>query len=312
MLNRRFVIAASLATVAMPVRAQATKVNVITSFSILRDIVDAIGGERVLARSLVRQGDDAHVYRPAPGDIKLVANCDLIVSNGLKFDSWLTRLVQSSATKAPVVEAARGVTVRTDKSNDTHGHSHGKPDKHGHDHGGLDPHAWQAVGNVKIYAANIRDGLITADPGSKALYEANATRYFSELDTLDADIRATVARIPADKRKVITSHEAFGYFQDAYGIRFIAPRGISTDAEPTARDVARIIEQIRREKITAVFIENLTDPRLMQRIAQESGARIGGTLYSDALSAADGPAPTYIQMMRHNIKTISAALLPAS
>jgi zinc/manganese transport system substrate-binding protein len=302
MMLRRTFIASALALATIPAFAQGTKVHVITSFSILRDITEAVGGERVFARSLVAEGEDSHVYRPTPGDGKIVANSDLVISNGLKFDTWMNRLVQSTATKAPFVEAARGVKERADKSSHSHGHNHG----------GLDPHAWQSVANVKIYATNIRDALIAADPGSKALYEANATKYLADLDALEGEIRAEIAKIPADRRKVITSHDAFGYFQDAYGIQFIAPRGISTEAEPTARDVGNIIKQIKRDKISAVFIENLTNPRLMQRIAQESGAKIGGTLYSDALSAKDGPAPTYIQMMRHNIKTISAALLPTT
>jgi zinc/manganese transport system substrate-binding protein len=165
---------------------------------------------------------------------------------------------------------------------------------------------------MRLYVANIRDGLIAADPSGKAIYEANAIRYLAELDTLEEEIKAAVARIPADRRKVITSHDAFGYFEQAYGITFVAPRGVSTESEASARDVARIIQQIRREKIPAVFIENISDQRLIQQIAAETGARIGGTLYSDALSKPEGPAPTYIRMMRHNIRAISEALQPTS
>jgi zinc/manganese transport system substrate-binding protein len=178
----------------------------------------------------------------------------------------------------------------------------------GHDHGALDPHAWQSVGNVKLYVANIRDGLIAADPAGKADYEANAAAYLAKLDALDREVKAAVAAIPRDRRKIITSHDAFGYFEKAYGVSFIAPQGVSTEAEASAKDVARIIQQIRRDKIPAVFLENVSDPRLIERIAKESGAKVGGRLYSDALSGEGGPAGTYIDMMRHNIRALSAAL----
>jgi zinc/manganese transport system substrate-binding protein len=181
-------------------------------------------------------------------------------------------------------------------------------DEHGHDHGTSDPHAWQSVANAKIYVANIRDALVKADPAARPTYEANAAAYLAKLDALDSDIKATIAAIPAARRKIITTHDAFGYFTAAYGMQFIAPQGISTEAEVSARDVAKIIRQVKAQKIPAVFMENVTDPRLMQRIAEESGAKIGGKLYSDALSEPSGPAPTYIDMMRNNLKQFSAAL----
>ncbi len=179
---------------------------------------------------------------------------------------------------------------------------------HGHDHGDGDPHAWQSVPNVKIYVANIRNGLIAADPAGKAAYEANAAAYLEKLDALDRDVRDTVAKIPPERRKIITTHDAFGYFEGAYGMDFIAPQGVSTDSEASARDVARIIQQIRKQKIPAVFLENISDPRLLKRIADETGVKLGGTLYSDALTDEKGDAPTYIDLIRHNIRTLSAAL----
>jgi len=171
-----------------------------------------------------------------------------------------------------------------------------------------DPHAWQSVANAKTYVANIRDALIAADPAGRSVFEANAADYLRRLDALEAEVRAAIESIPPDRRKLVTTHNAFGYFGTAYGVDFIAPHGVSTEAEPSARDVARIIAQIRAQKIPAVFLENVTDPRLLERIAQESGARIGGTLYSDALTDANGPAPTYIDMMRHNVKELVTAL----
>jgi zinc/manganese transport system substrate-binding protein len=313
MISRRNLLVATAAAIASTsLAAQTTppdvKLPVVASFSILGDLTQTIGGERVSLITLVQPGGDAHVYTPTPTDAKAVAEARLVVANGLKFEGWMKRLMQASASKATLVEAAAGVKGRIEK--DAHGH--GAKDRQGHDHGGLDPHAWQSVANVKIYIANIRDALSAADPAGKAAYDVNAARYLAELDALEADIRASVAKIPADRRKVITSHDAFGYFAEAYGVQFIAPRGVSTEAEASARDVAKLIQQIRRERIAAVFMENIADQRLMQQIARETGARIGGTLFSDALSRADGPAPTYIRMMRHNIRVISEALTPAS
>jgi len=194
-----------------------------------------------------------------------------------------------------IIVATKGITVRRAVG--------------GHGHGESDPHAWQSAANAKVYVANIRDGLVAADPAGADAYQAHTAAYLARLDALDAEVKQAVAAIPADRRRVISTHDAFGYFQQAYGVEFIAPQGVSTETEPSARDVARIITQIKREKIPAVFLENITDPRLMQRIAQETGARIGGKLYSDALTEANGEAPTYIEMMRHNIRQIATALM---
>ena len=180
---------------------------------------------------------------------------------------------------------------------------------HGHSHDAdADPHAWQSVANAKIYVANIRDALVAADPAGKATYEANAAAYTSKLDALEAEVKGQVGNIPADRRRIITTHDAFGYFKAAYGVDFIAPQGVSTESEASAKDVAKIITQIKKQKIPAVFLENVSDPRLLERIAAETGAKVGGTLYSDALTDEKGKAPTYIDMMKHNIRTLSAAL----
>jgi zinc/manganese transport system substrate-binding protein len=216
------------------------------------------------------------------------------------FEDWMTRLVRASGTKAPTVVASTGVKPRKM----TEGH------QHGHSHAASDPHAWQSIANVKIYVANIRDGLSEADPAGQSAYQANATAYLGKLDALESEARAAIEKIPAERRKIITTHDAFGYFGEAYGVAFIAPAGVSTEAEVSAKDVARIIAQIKRQKIPAVFMENISDPRLMQQIARETGAKIGGTLYSDALSDDKGPAPTYIDMMRSNLRELSKALAP--
>jgi zinc/manganese transport system substrate-binding protein len=305
MLNRRLLLISGLvagAGLSLPVFAQEKlaqdKLAVVASFSILADFVREIGGERVALTTLVGPDGDAHVYSPTPADAKAMAAASLVVVNGLRFEGWLTRLVRSSGTKATVATATTGIEPL--KMADDHGH--------GHAHGSEDPHAWQSVVNAKLYVGNVRDALVTADPAGKATYEANATAYLAKLDALEGEIRAAVARIPADRRRAITSHDAFAYFAKAYGIAFVAPQGVSTEAEASARDVGRIIRQVKAQKVPAVFLENISNPRLAEQIARESGARIGGRLYSDALSGSDGPAGTYIAMMKHNISVIEKAL----
>jgi zinc/manganese transport system substrate-binding protein len=296
MLTRRLALAVLPLLLAVTNGQAQEKLKVVATFSILGDLVRNVGGDRVDTVTLVGPNGDAHVYEPTPSDAKRIADAKVIFGNGIGFEGWIPRLVKASGTKAPVVTASTGVKPL-------------KAAAQGHDHGSADPHAWQSVANARIYVANIRDGLIQADPAGKASYEANAAAYTARLDVLEQEVKEAIARIPAERRKVITTHEAFGYFQQAYGIAFIAPQGVSTESEASARDVARIITQIRRQKIPAVFLENVTDPRLSKRIADESGARVGGTLYSDALTDAKGPAPTYIDMIRHNIQALSIALM---
>jgi zinc/manganese transport system substrate-binding protein len=279
--------AATLMTV-IPLRAQ-EKIQIVASFSILGDFAKNVGGERVDVTTLVGPNSDVHVYTPAPADAKKIADAKLVIINGLGLEGWLPRLVQSSGSKAAIVTATNGIAPR----------------KLGSD---ADPHAWQSVGNAKIYVANIRDALIGADQAGAAAYRANADAYLTKLDALDREVRDAVAQIPQAQRKVISTHDAFGYFAAAYGIAFIAPLGVSTESEPSARDIAAIITQIKTGKIPAVFLENISDPRLMRRISAETGARIGGTLVSDSLTSENGEAPTYIDMVRHNIKALTSAL----
>jgi zinc/manganese transport system substrate-binding protein len=280
------------------------KMNVVASFSILGDFVRSVGGERVAVTTLVGPNGDAHVYTPTPADAKTVTSAKLVFVNGLGFEGWLPRLVKSAGGKADIVTATQGIKPRERAEEGDHDHGHK------HDHGHDDPHAWQSVANAKIYVGNIRDALTKADPAGAELYKANTDKYLAELDKLEAEVKAAVAGIPADKRKVISTHDAFGYFAAAYGIQFVAPQGVSTESEASAKDVARIITQIKQAKIPAVFLENISDPRLIRRIAAETGAKIGGTLYSDSLTAENGDAPTYIAMVRHNIKTLAGALTP--
>jgi zinc/manganese transport system substrate-binding protein len=268
----------------------------VATFSILGDFVQNVGGSRIALTTLVGPDGDAHVYSATPADAKKVADAKVVLTNGLGFEGWMERLVKASGSKATLVVATKGIKPRAMAGG--HGHSHE-----------TDPHAWQSAANVKTYVANIRDALISADPAGKAEYEANAAVYLAKLDALEKDIRSAVASIPVERRKIITSHDAFSYFRAAYGVEFIAPQGVSTETEASARDVARIIRQIKAQKIPAVFLENVSDARLVRRISEETGAKIGGTLFSDALSGPQGPAPTYIDMMRHNLRQLTDALM---
>ncbi|MGL4440154.1 MAG: metal ABC transporter substrate-binding protein [Bosea sp. (in: a-proteobacteria)] len=278
-------------------------VPVVATFSILADLIRQVGGDRLTLTTLVEPGGDAHVYTPTPGDARALVAARLVFINGLGFEGWVNRLIKSSGTKATVITATRGIAaLKAEKGGAEHGHA-------GHSHSESDPHAWQSVTNAKIYVANVLAALVAAEPSAKDMFAANAKAYSTRLDALETEIRATVARIPAERRKVITSHDAFQYFEKAYGIDFVSPRGVSTSAEPSPQALARIIRQIKAEKIPAVFLENISDQRLMKRIADETGARIGGTLYSDALTPAGGPAASYIEMMQHNLRQIAGALV---
>jgi zinc/manganese transport system substrate-binding protein len=298
MIQLRYVITLSIACVsaasAWQARAQTPeKLPVVATFSILADFARNIGGERIEVTSLVGPDGDTHVYQPKPVDAKELGAARLILVNGLGLEGWIDRLIKASGASAPVAVATKGINPQQMREEGR---------------AALDPHAWQSIANAKIYVANIAGALIAADPGGASAYRANADNYLGKLDALDKEVTGEIAKIPPGRRQIITTHDAFGYFGTAYGFRFIAPEGVSTETEASARDVAKIIRQIKAQKIPAVFLENVTDPRLARSIATESGAKIGGTLYSDALSPPGGPAATYIEMMRNNIKELSAAL----
>jgi zinc/manganese transport system substrate-binding protein len=296
-MNRRALVALAgltLVWLGVPSGAGAAdKLRVAASFSVLGDMVKQVGGDRVDVITFVGPNGDAHVYEPTPGDIKALAASKILFINGLGLEGWMTRLENSSGFKGTVVVATKGVSPRQMVEDEKKI---------------IDPHAWQSLANGKIYAANICDALIAADPEGKATYEANATKFLDEITQMDAHVNEAVAKLAPDRRKIITTHDAFGYFGAAYGMQFIAPEGVSTESEASAKDVAKIIRQIKADKIPAVFLENVTDSRLLDQIAQETGAKIGGTLYSDALSEPSGPAGTYLDMFRHNVETLSAAL----
>lgn len=277
-----------LLLIASPLHA-AERLSVVASFSILADFVRNVGDDRINLTTLVGADSDVHVYTPAPADAKRIADAKLVIVNGLGLEGWLPRLVQSSGSKATVVTASAGIA----------------PLKLG---SGADPHAWQSVPNVRVYVTDIANALAAADPDDADFFRAQARAYLEKLETLDREVREAVARIPLERRKVISTHDAFGYFSAEYGIQFIAPLGVSTETEPSARDIAAIIGQIKAQKIPAVFLENISDDRLIRRIAAETGAKVGGILISDGLTGEKGAAPTYIDMVRHNIKALTSAL----
>jgi zinc/manganese transport system substrate-binding protein len=285
--TRRILVAGSIALSLLTAGAAtaANKIAVTASFSILGDLVQAVGGERVNVTTLVGPNQDAHSFDPKPGDIKALAGAQMLVTNGLHFEPWAAKLAKSAGFKGETVVASAGVKARPS-----------------------DPHAWQNPNNVIQYVRNIAAGLSRADASGAATYQANAEAYVKELQALDTWAKAQFADIPVVKRKVITSHDAFGYFSAQYMVKFLAPQGINTETEPSARQVATLIKQIQREKIKAVFVENMSNPKLIEQLSKDAGATVGASLYSDALSGPDQPGSTYLQMMRHNVTQLAAGM----
>ncbi|MFT3690169.1 metal ABC transporter solute-binding protein, Zn/Mn family [Paenirhodobacter sp.] len=281
MLTRRTLLASAAMALTLATGAQAAEpVKVVATFSIIGDLVHQVGGDHVAITTLVPVDGDAHVYQPTPADAKAVAAAQAVFVNGLEMEGWLDRLISASGTKAEVVTVTKGIEpLEFTREEEEEDHDHA-----GHHHHIEDPHAWQSVKNAEIYVKNIADALEKADPANAAAYKANAAAYEAKLKALDAHIREVVATIPQEHRTIVTSHDAFGYFGHEYGLEFKAPEGLSTESEASAADVAKLIDQIKAEKIPAIFMENITDPRLIEQIARETGTKIGGTVYSDALS----------------------------
>ena len=295
---KKFLTALIKPAVAMAVFAMATaslaadKIPVLASFSILGDLVRVVGSDRVAVTTLVGPDEDAHVFEPKASDAKNLLQTKLMVTNGLGFEPWAQKLVKSSGYKGPVAVASQGIQTRS------------MPGKNA----GTDPHAWQDPTHVLLYVRNIAAALGKLDPAGASIYQANSEAYAKELQALDADAKAQIAAIPQPKRKVITSHDAFGYFGAHYGIAFYAPQGMSTEAEPSAKGVAQLIRQIKKEQIKAVFVENMSSPKLLAQLSQDAGVIAGATLYVDALSKATGPADSYLKLMRHNITQLVAGM----
>ncbi len=290
---KKFLAILTLSFLAVASPAFAAPLKVVASFSVLGDMVKEVGGDDITLKVLVGPDGDAHTFEPAPVDAKALHDANLIVMNGLELERWMEKLVKASGTKASILIASTGITPR--KMNED---GQTVPD----------PHAWQDIKNGMIYVHNIEAALARTDPVHAATYKANAQTLLTRLNQLDAWTRQEIATVPADKRKVITTHDAFGYFGAAYGVTFLAPAGLSTDAEPGAGSLSRLIDQIKEENIKALFIENMSDPRLMDMLSRETNAQVGGELYSDALSPASGPAPTYPAMFENNVPKLVAAM----
>lgn len=349
-MHRRHLLVLTVATAALlPLGALAQdRLPVVATFSILGDMVAEVGGDRIALTTLVGPDGDGHVYQPTPADAQAVAGAALVVVNGAQFEGWIDRLIAAAEYAGPVAVATEGIALAAagaaedaddahaghddeehgeEAGHDAHGHDahghdeeaghdehdhadHAEDDHAGHDHGETDPHAWQSLDHARVYVANISAALSAADPAGAEVYAANTADYLARIDALDVELGALMAALPEGNRNVVTSHDSFGYLAARHNLRIIAPQGLSTESEASAADVARLIDLIRDEGVKAVFIENIADPRLIEQIGAETGVAVGGALYSDALSGPDGPASTYLAMMRHNALTIAAALAP--
>ena len=318
--SRKLAAMAGIATAALLAgpQAHAQELQVVSTFSIISDFARNVGGERIKLTTLVPPNGDTHSYEPKPTDAVAMGQADVVLANGLHLEGFLDRLVQASGAKAPVIALTQGVELlrnteedheHADHDHNDHDHDHADEHAHHHHHGEYDPHAWQSVANARVYVNNIAQAFCAADAAGCPSYQANAKSYDEKLQALDAELKAMVTQIPASQRTIITSHDAFGYLGHEYGLQFLAPQGVSTGSDASAAGVASLIQQIKDQQASAIFIENISNPRLVQQIAQETGMKIGGELYSDALSTADGPASTYIDMMRHNVSTIRDAAL---
>jgi zinc/manganese transport system substrate-binding protein len=292
-MKRKLIGAAALFSLAFAGLANAKPIEAVASFTLLADMVHQVGGDQVNVTSLVGRNGDPHTYEPTPDAARALKNADVVFVNGLNLEGWMDRLIQASGYQGEPVTLTDGIEVRMRV-------------KHGRR--GADPHAWNSVRNAQVYVQNIMDALIKLDPEHEALYKTNGEQYLQRLKALDAYTAQQVDSVPSDRRKVMTSHGAYGYFSDDYGVTFLSPLGLSTESEASAKDVATLIEQMKKEHVHAYFIENSNDPRLVQQIAKATGAQPGGELYVESLSDANGPAPTYEKMFRHNVDTMVNAM----
>jgi zinc/manganese transport system substrate-binding protein len=303
-----------LALILVMPTAWAEPLRVVATFSILADMVKNVGGADVAVTTLVGADGDAHVYEPTPADAKAVGNAQLVVVNGLGFEGWMDRLVKSSAYPGEIAVASQGVKPRQmaeePDDHDAHQSKQEHDEKPGHHHDSdMDPHAWQDLGNGQIYVNNLIAALVKVDPAHAEAYQQRGKAYLAQLKETDQWVREQLATVPPAQRRVITSHDAFGYFGAAYGVEFLAPVGWNTENEPSAKDVATLIRQIKQAGTRAIFVENMSDPRLVKQMADEAGGVVGGALYSDALAPAGQPGDSYIGMFRYNVPALTAAML---
>ncbi|WP_375628521.1 metal ABC transporter solute-binding protein, Zn/Mn family [Bartonella sp. TT67HLJMS] len=297
---QKFVLLGALLLSFSPFSASANnKIKVVASFSILADLVKNVGDNHISMTTFVGPNANTHTYEPTPHDAQALRNAQIIFINGLHLEGFIDRLITASGTKALLVKVSANIPSLEMNNQEHNAHHH---------HSVIDPHAWQTIPNVKIYVKNIAAAFCKIDPQSCTSYKKNAETYIQKLKIAQDTLKTKIATIPKDKRIIITSHDAFGYFAKEYGFTILAPQSASTEAEATAADVAKLIKQIKANKAAALFVENISNPRLIKQIAKETGLKIGGTLYSDALSNKNGPAATYLDMMEHNVNTIIDAI----
>jgi zinc/manganese transport system substrate-binding protein len=299
--------AIGLASVSLAPSASAEdgKLGVVATFSIIGDFARTVGGDRIELRTLVGANSDAHVYAPKPADAMALARANVILTNGLLLEGFMERLVEASGTTATVAVLTDGADILNDPNGGHYHYINGEAVFHATPN---DPHAWQSVANARVYVRNIVAEFCKADAEGCDIYRANARSYEAQLTDLDRDIRKTIEDIPEDRRVAVVAHNAFRYFERDYDVLFLAPQGVSTESEASAADVASLIREIREKRASAVFAENIADARLVEQIASEAELTLGGTLYSDALSPPDGPAASYLDMMRHNVRTLATAI----
>ena len=287
------VAALMLSTAALAGNAHAGEIKAVASFTVLADVVKQVGGDHVHVHSLVAPNGDPHEFEPAPADAKQLKDAAVVFVSGEGLEGWMDRLITASGYKGKPVTVSTGIkTHEMEEDGQTV----------------TDPHVWNDPLNVKIWVKNIETALAAADPADAKDFQRNAAAYTKKLDAMDAFARKSFASVPADHRKVLTSHDAFSYFGREYGVTFLSPVGVSTEAEASAGDVAKLIEQIKQNGVTAYFFENSNDPRLVKQIAKATGAKPGGELYVESLSTSDGPAPTYEKMFRGNVEKLAAAM----
>jgi zinc/manganese transport system substrate-binding protein len=288
-----YILALALSLMANATTATAKPLQIVASFSVLADVVREVGGDHVRVKSLVPPNGDPHSFEPSPDDAANLRDADLTFLSGEGLERWFERLAVASGYQGKPIVVSTGIRLRQRERK-----------------GQLsdDPHVWNSPLNVEIWVENIENALRSADPADAADYKARADHYTNELKQLDADAHGLFDPIPPEKRKILTSHDAFGYLARDYHIEFMAPLGFSTESEASAADVAKLIDQVRSEHVRVYFTETSNDPRLVQQIAAATGALPGGKLYAEALSSPDGPAPTYLRMFRHNMNELAHAM----
>lgn len=268
------------------------KIKTVSTISIINDMVKNIGGDKVETHLICAIGTDPHSYIPKPSDPREISKSDIVFNNGIGLEHWIEQMIRNAGGDRPVIIVSEGITPIRDEA--------GFEDP--------DPHAWFDLENAQVYAKNIASGLIAIDPENESYYQANLERYLSELDEAHNWAKQQISEIPQVARVLITSHDAFRYFGKTYGLEVHGLQGISTESKPRTEDVKNIIDLIKEKNLKAVFIETTVNPALLQQITNETGAVIGGTLYSDSIGEPGSDGETFINAFKSNVSKIKNAL----